>query len=135
MFRFVFNMEMGIRLSLDYSYEEFKNKVNLDIFKGSDIKNKSNCDTKDENNSSLLPFIFGSECPGWTCYAEKKEGDFVIPYMSLIKSPQQIQGNIIKNMISSLFKIDINVINHISIMPCYDKKLEAARDPYSNIKY
>lgn len=33
---------------------------------------------------------------GWICYAEKTHGDFIIPYISTTKSPQQIMGTIVK---------------------------------------
>ncbi len=124
----MFNLEGGIRLSLEYSYQEFLNKVQstkLEKFKqeyelgefctlngtsesnGTDGTNGTGSNETKESETPMkkLPFLFCSECPGWICFAEKKEGDFVIPYISNIKSPQQIQGNFLKIFISNLLKI------------------------------
>jgi hypothetical protein len=38
-------------------------------------------------------------CAGWICYAEKKLGSFVLPYISSVKSPQQTIGTIIKRYV------------------------------------
>lgn len=34
--------------------------------------------------------------PGWICYAEKTHGDFVLPYISTTRSPQQMMGSLVK---------------------------------------
>ena len=44
-----------------------------------------------------------SECPGWVCFAEKVVGESVIPNMSRVKSPQQINGVILKNLLGKTF--------------------------------
>jgi hypothetical protein len=85
--------------------------------------------------------MFCSSCPGWICYAEKTYPQ-VIPYISTTKSAQQIIGNLIKYRLSILqrknesevarvcssntgsFKSEVY---HVSIQPCFDKKLEASR--------
>ncbi len=78
------------------------------------------------NNRQNLPLLT-SECPGWICYAEKTQGEYIIPYISRVKSPQQI--------LASFIKKDSNVnIYHISIQPCFDKKLEASRQDFYNEK-
>jgi hypothetical protein len=41
-----------------------------------------------------------SNCPGWICYAEKNSPQ-ALPYVSTVKSPQQIIGTIIKNILLS----------------------------------
>lgn len=41
--------------------------------------------------------VLCSECPGWVCYAEKVVGEVALPYMSVVKSPQQIQGRLLKS--------------------------------------
>eukprot|EP00041_Stephanoeca_diplocostata_P005512 m.63117 g.63117 ORF g.63117 m.63117 type:complete len:540 (-) comp15830_c1_seq3:143-1762(-) len=46
--------------------------------------------------SGILPML-ASQCPGWVCYAEKTHGDFVLPYISTTKSPQQIMGALAKS--------------------------------------
>lgn len=53
------------------------------------------------------------------CYAEKTLPENVVRLMSHVKSPQQVMAAALKQR------------NHhalvVSIMPCYDKKLEAIR--------
>jgi iron only hydrogenase large subunit-like protein len=84
-------------------------------------------------NSISLPLpMLASACPGWICYAEKTHGDFVLPYISTTKSPQQIMGSIVKNYFSSTIGQKADNIYHCAIMPCYDKKLEASRDDFYN---
>ena len=74
----------------------------------------------------FLP-ILTSECPGWVCYAEKTIGDDAFPFMSKIKSPQQLFGRLVKSY-ELLKKNDHSQpIKVVTIMPCYDKKLEAVR--------
>eukprot|EP01034_Spumella_vulgaris_P021954 gene21954-28034_t len=41
-----------------------------------------------------------SNCPGWICYAEKNSPQ-ALPYVSTVKSPQQIIGTLIKNILLS----------------------------------
>jgi len=77
--------------------------------------------------------MFTSSCPGWICYAEKTHSH-ILPYISTVKSAQQILGSIIKKCICPIRKEDINInsiqkkdIYHVMVMPCFDKKLEATR--------
>jgi iron only hydrogenase large subunit-like protein len=77
-----------------------------------------------QNNRQNLPLLT-SECPGWICYAEKTQGEYIIPLISRVKSPQQILGSLIKK------NPNVNVY-HISVQPCYDKKLEASRQDFYN---
>lgn len=65
---------------------------------------------------------------GWVCYAEKTHGSYILPYISTTKSPQQIMGSLIKQWVRG--KIGGRSIYHVTVMPCYDKKLEAARDDF-----
>eukprot|EP00730_Choanoeca_flexa_P017927 TRINITY_DN8687_c0_g1_i2.p1 TRINITY_DN8687_c0_g1~~TRINITY_DN8687_c0_g1_i2.p1 ORF type:complete len:476 (+),score=90.18 TRINITY_DN8687_c0_g1_i2:144-1571(+) len=84
-------------------------------------------------NGGVLP-VLTSACPGWICYAEKSHGDVVLPYISTVKSPQQIMGSLIKRRICQHHSIEPSKIYVVSIMPCYDKKLEASRsDFYSDV--
>jgi iron only hydrogenase large subunit-like protein len=66
-----------------------------------------------------------SECPGWVCYAEKTVGDEAIPFMSKVKSPQQLCGKIVKT--HQIVNKGLSNVKMVTIMPCYDKKLEAVR--------
>eukprot|EP01119_Soliformovum_irregulare_P000404 TRINITY_DN10278_c0_g1_i2.p1 TRINITY_DN10278_c0_g1~~TRINITY_DN10278_c0_g1_i2.p1 ORF type:complete len:304 (-),score=128.94 TRINITY_DN10278_c0_g1_i2:42-953(-) len=76
--------------------------------------------------------MLASECPGWICYAEKTHGDFVLPFISSTKSPQQIMGTIVKEYFAKKREISPESIYHACVMPCYDKKLEASRDDFYN---
>jgi iron only hydrogenase large subunit-like protein len=82
-----------------------------------------------------LPLL-ASACPGWICYAEKTHPE-LIPHLSTTKSPQQIQGSLIKSpfLLEKLFpgeSVKPEEVYHLSIMPCYDKKLEASRPEFSS---
>ena len=89
---------------------------------------------KDDKNGSLLPMLTSS-CPGWICYAEKTHGELLIPFISTVKSPQQITGSLIKQWVSCHHNISQSDVYHVCIMPCYDKKLEASRDDFYNDLY
>lgn len=83
----------------------------------------------DNNAQSPLP-VLSSACPGWVCYAEKTLGSFVLPYVSSVKSPQQAIGAAIKHHLCQALGLRLEEIYHVTVMPCYDKKLEAARDDF-----
>ena len=95
--------------------------------------------------------VLTSNCPGWVCYAEKSQPQS-IPYLSTVKSSQQILGTVVKSILKSLQSPDINSgvtseqlenvngdgllqslqtsnlnIYVVSVQPCFDKKLEASR--------
>lgn len=38
---------------------------------------------------------------GWICYAEKTHGDFILPYISTTRSPQQMMGSLVKGYFAS----------------------------------
>ena len=57
-----------------------------------------------KSKDQKLPVIC-SECPGWVCYAEKVVGESIIPFMSKVKSPQQIMGRLLKDLIAEKLKI------------------------------
>jgi len=67
---------------------------------------------------------------GWICYAEKSQGGIAVPYLSSTKSPQQIMGTIVKYHLSKKLNLNPEQIYHVTIMPCFDKKLEASRDDF-----
>ena len=70
--------------------------------------------------------ILTSACPGWVCYAEKTH-PHVLPHFSRLKSPQALTGILVKSILSKRFGISPDQIWHLAIMPCFDKKLEGAR--------
>ena len=78
-----------------------------------------------------LPLLTSS-CPGWICYAEKKCPE-IVPYISTCKSPQQILGRVVKGLIADKLLpqvAEIPYVYHVTLMPCYDKKLEASRKDF-----
>ena len=80
---------------------------------------------------SKLP-VLSSSCPGWVCYAEKVCGVSVLHHLSRVKSPQQIAGTLIKYAHAAEVAVPPERVCHVTIMPCFDKKLEAARDDFFN---
>ncbi|KAK2652731.1 hypothetical protein Ddye_012587 [Dipteronia dyeriana] len=83
----------------------------------------------DERSKSSLPML-SSACPGWICYAEKQLGSYILPYISSVKSPQQTVGATIKHHLCHRLGFRSDEIYHVTVMPCYDKKLEASRDDF-----
>ncbi|KAF5472680.1 hypothetical protein F2P56_009374 [Juglans regia] len=83
----------------------------------------------DESCKSSLPMI-SSACPGWICYAEKQLGSYILPYISSVKSPQQTIGSIVKHHVCQELGLRPDEVYHVTVMPCYDKKLEASRDDF-----
>ncbi|KAI3698209.1 hypothetical protein L6452_31322 [Arctium lappa] len=90
---------------------------------------KQNHSDEKKESRSFLPMI-SSACPGWICYAEKTLGSYVLPYISSVKSPQQSIGAIIKHHLCQKLGLRPAEIYHVTVMPCYDKKLEASRDDF-----
>ena len=92
---FVFDETFGRELSLLESAEEFVERYRKwTADDGGDgttttINNSTSKDGAPLNQS--LPML-ASACPGWICYAEKTHGNFILPYISTVKSPQQILG-------------------------------------------
>lgn len=74
--------------------------------------------------------VLASACPGWVCYAEKTHGELATPLMATTKSPQQIMGSFVKTAVAREFGVTPDKVYHVSVMPCYDKKLEATRDDF-----
>ncbi|EOA95374.1 Nuclear prelamin A recognition factor-like protein, partial [Anas platyrhynchos] len=89
---------------------------------------------KQAEDKKALPML-ASACPGWICYAEKTHGSFIIPYISTTKSPQQVMGSLIKGYFAEQQHLTPDQIYHVTVMPCYDKKLEASRPDFFNQEY
>ncbi|KAI9352785.1 iron hydrogenase [Obelidium mucronatum] len=82
----------------------------------------------------VLPML-ASACPGWICYAEKTH-DYILPNISTTKSPQQIMGTLLKTHFAEKMGLSSPAsVYHVSVMPCYDKKLEASRADFYNDVY
>jgi iron only hydrogenase large subunit-like protein len=107
----VFNFNSFINFTLQECYKEFKNRI------------------LDKNSLPIeKEYLMCSECPGWVCYAEKKIGEWVIPKLSKVKSPQQLIGHLLKNIFRT--RIKDQEIYVTCVMPCFDKKLEATRESH-----
>lgn len=76
-----------------------------------------------------LPML-SSSCPGWVCYAEKTHGQTIIPHIATTRSPQQIMGIMVKKLLAEKLNVQSDQIYHITLMPCFDKKLEASRKDF-----
>eukprot|EP00775_Hariotina_reticulata_P006631 gene6631-6859_t len=76
-----------------------------------------------------LPML-ASACPGWVCYAEKTHGRYILPHISTTRSPQGIMGALVKQVMAAQKGWPVERIYHVTVMPCYDKKLEASRDDF-----
>ena len=76
-------------------------------------------------NGGVLPMITSCS-PGWINYAEFNYPD-LLPHLSTCKSPQQMQGAIIKSYYAEKNGIDPKDIFMVSIMPCTAKKFEKER--------
>lgn len=73
----------------------------------------------------VLP-MFTSCSPGWIRYIETYYPDY-LPNLSTTKSPQQIQGALIKHYYANKLGVDPKKVRVISFMPCIAKKYEAKR--------
>ena len=76
-------------------------------------------------NGGVLP-MFTSCSPGWIRYIERYYPEY-LPNLSSCKSPQQIQGSLIKHYWADKIGVAKDKIKVVSIMPCIAKKSEANR--------
>ncbi|KAF8274549.1 iron hydrogenase [Lactarius quietus] len=84
--------------------------------------------------AGALPML-ASACPGWVCYAEKTHGE-MLPFIAATKSPQQVMGTLVKEWLATHYwGRRPDEIYHVTVMPCYDKKLEASRTDFYNEQY
>jgi iron-only hydrogenase group A len=77
------------------------------------------------DKSVKLP-LFTSCSPGWVRYIERYAPEY-LGHLSSCKSPQQMNGAIIKNYYAEKLGIAKDKIKVVSIMPCIAKKYEAIR--------
>ncbi|KAL6717903.1 Cytosolic Fe-S cluster assembly factor nar1 [Lecanora helva] len=92
----------------------------------------SNPDDGGASNITPRKPILSSACPGWICYAEKTHFH-VLPHLSRLKSPQALTGTLLKTVLSQRLQIRPDQIWHLAVMPCFDKKLEASREEFTDI--
>jgi len=107
---YIFDYSLATAVALNSTFEKFMEN---------EVENQKSW-------SKQKPLIC-SACPGWVVYAEKTHGELVSEYLSKIKSPQQILGRKIKKYFSTTKNFATQKVYHFSVMPCFDKKLEAAR--------
>ncbi|OSD01245.1 iron hydrogenase [Trametes coccinea BRFM310] len=88
---------------------------------------------KEGKGEGKLPML-ASACPGWVCYAEKTHAE-MLPFISRTKSPQQVMGTLVKEWMGAKWGKRPDQIYHVTVMPCYDKKLEASRQDFYNDAY
>lgn len=103
--RYAVGTELGRAIAINHTNEQL-------------IKLKTEHDG--EKNSKNPPRLC-SVCPGFVLYAEKTRPELV-PLLLNVKSPQQVTGSLIKQTLPT-----DQEIYHLSMMPCFDKKLEASR--------
>ena len=84
-------------------------------------------------NGGVLPMITSCS-PGWIKYCEHYYPD-QLAHLSTCKSPQQMQGAIIKTYYAEKNGIDPKDIVSVSVMPCTAKKFECGRDDESASGY
>ncbi len=77
-------------------------------------------------NGGTLPMITSCS-PGWIKFCEHYYPE-LIPNLSTCKSPQQMQGAMIKSYYAEKMGIDPKDIVVVSVMPCVAKKFEIKRD-------
>ena len=87
------------------------------------------------NNKGVLPLL--SSCsPGWVKYVEHFYPD-LLPHVSTCKSPQEMEGAMIKSYYAQKVGIDPKDVFVVSIMPCIAKKFESQRpelaDEYQDV--
>ena len=104
------------------------------------IERKQSKQSENNSKSKLkdIPML-ASACPGWICYAEKTQGwrirkkfqilkyfnfvvvvgEYILPFISKTKSPQQIMGTLVKQHLAKQLNKQPNEIYHVSVMPCF----------------
>lgn len=111
---FVFDMKTSEDFSILEQQREFLEKYN----------------SRSQTSSKHPGPILTSSCPGWICYAEKTHGSWILPYISNIKSAQQVMGSIVKEVLPKKLSVSTKRIYHVTVMACFDKKLEASRGDF-----
>lgn len=85
----------------------------------------------DNERPPLPPLpLLASACPGFVCYLETTHPGY-LPHLSSVRSPLSLLASILKSRFASEWGIHAKDIFHVSVQPCYDKKLEASRPELS----
>ena len=86
-----------------------------------------------EESEGSDELILTSHCPGWSLYAEKTQESDICNKLSKIRSADQIAGVLLKTVLP---RVEGRIgraplqISHVTVSPCFDKKLEVLRDNY-----
>jgi len=80
---------------------------------------------KIENKADTPLYI--SACPAWVKYAEQFIPS-LIPWLSTVKSPQQITGVLVKTLVAGQLGVRPEEIFSVAATPCMAMKFEARRD-------
>jgi len=112
------DLVMDMKLAEDWSILEQQREL-LERYRGRVVGAKPGTNT-----------VLSSICPGWVCYAEKTHGSWLLPHISKVKSAQQILGSIVKDFLPTKLGVEKNRVYHVTVMPCFDKKLEASREDF-----
>jgi NADH-quinone oxidoreductase subunit G len=72
---------------------------------------------------------FTSCCPGWVKFAEQYYPE-LLPNLSTCRSPQQMFGSLLKEMLPERMGVEPKDLVVVSIMPCTAKKFEARREEF-----
>ncbi|EFL52165.1 hydrogenase, Fe-only [Solidesulfovibrio fructosivorans JJ]] len=73
---------------------------------------------------------FTSCCPGWVQFAEQYYPE-LLPNLSSCRSPQQMFGSLVKEMLPEQLGIPRKKLAIVSVMPCTAKKFEARRPEFA----
>lgn len=71
--------------------------------------------------------VLASVCPGWVLYVEKTHPELA-GRLSRVRSPQYVTCRLVKEVLRQQRRYDAAQVYNLSVMPCFDKKLEASRD-------
>ncbi len=85
----------------------------------------------DNINKNIDTSLYISACPAWVKFVEQSL-PHLIPFLSTVKSPQQITGALIKTMVAGELKVKPSDIFSVSATPCMAMKFEAGRDGMMN---
>ena len=77
------------------------------------------------SSAGPLPLLT-SACPGFTCYMEKQHPS-LMPFLSSVMSQQSIFGVLVQKLFAEASSEGDQPFFHLSIQPCFDRKLEASR--------
>jgi len=126
--------ELGVKYTRDFdrNLNAILRKIGFDrVFTtgtGTDIcitELAGQLEEKFEKGSELPLYI--TACPAWVKYTEQFNPQ-LIPFLSSVKSPQQIAGILIKTIVADQLDVKPEQIFSVSVTPCMAMKYEARRD-------